>query len=739
LVNQLYQPNPPAVISRIQEVLQTVQKSPDGWRVADGLLGRPGDNVKFFAVLTIVVKLNTEAISDDDARSVLENLLGWLLKSLDNGSAPMVLRKISSALVTHFLQYSHLWPWCITNVLYCLDANQTEALEDLKSAPPVEKMLHDLSEHKLVATIWFAAALAEEAEKTDSKSTRYIGLHERLSKNSESLSSMLGLILSSQPPSSRARAEAVMCLQAWIVYAQRVPSETLMQNLRPPVAIVIKSLRAGDFHGPTVELVTDTLTNWQTLFTLEDYNVLYSILETESLQSIYNSLLQGDFDFDTVKVGLFLIAFGDAQMTQLMDKNNHQAQRLLAGIAGLLTAPGCPHVDDKIFVPALEFWSQFVENIVDHIYSETEGQTDWNSPPLSHIMQVVSHCWKKIQYPDIETYSSWDSTERVGFGDARKDVADLLQSAYTIAGQSLISIFVNLTLQSLQTTTWAELEASAFCLGSLSDCVSDTDHDEILSRVFGSSLFDLLRQGHSVVPVRARQTCLSLIERYSEYFGRHAEFLPAALNLLFSAVSDQPLAASSSKSIYGLCSSCRSLLTGEVGAFLDHYQSLRSSQALDSLVEERIVGAVAAIIQAMSDEQQRWEAFKRLILLGKDDFERCITMRSLNETLLSPTDSAVLRAFDASQRPVTSVSSKEVSSGLAVRYLRCVLGIAKGFQALTEAPIDLDNDGQLSKATSHPDLRLLQQDIMGILARLKDTFSDNSEALVRCDTFKMNV
>ncbi len=62
----MYRPGtPPATIARIQDALQRLQKSPEGWRVAQHLLDLPKDSlndteIKFFGVLTIIIKLNTE-------------------------------------------------------------------------------------------------------------------------------------------------------------------------------------------------------------------------------------------------------------------------------------------------------------------------------------------------------------------------------------------------------------------------------------------------------------------------------------------------------------------------------------------------------------------------------------------------------------------------------------------------------------------------------------------------------
>lgn len=60
LIEKLYSPNPPQLIARIQEVLQQVQRSSEGWQLASALLDRPTVSVKFFGALTIIVKLNTE-------------------------------------------------------------------------------------------------------------------------------------------------------------------------------------------------------------------------------------------------------------------------------------------------------------------------------------------------------------------------------------------------------------------------------------------------------------------------------------------------------------------------------------------------------------------------------------------------------------------------------------------------------------------------------------------------------
>lgn len=60
LIQALYSPNPPETVAAIQEVLQRLQKSEQGWQLAQSLISHPDNNIKFFAALTLIVKLNKE-------------------------------------------------------------------------------------------------------------------------------------------------------------------------------------------------------------------------------------------------------------------------------------------------------------------------------------------------------------------------------------------------------------------------------------------------------------------------------------------------------------------------------------------------------------------------------------------------------------------------------------------------------------------------------------------------------
>lgn len=63
LVSQLYDPTNagnPTKIKTIQEHLQTLQKGPQAWLVANALLSDGGTDSRFFGALTFTVKINND-------------------------------------------------------------------------------------------------------------------------------------------------------------------------------------------------------------------------------------------------------------------------------------------------------------------------------------------------------------------------------------------------------------------------------------------------------------------------------------------------------------------------------------------------------------------------------------------------------------------------------------------------------------------------------------------------------
>ncbi|KAK1487006.1 hypothetical protein CTAM01_11939 [Colletotrichum tamarilloi] len=613
LVLALYEPSPPETIARIQETLHRMQRSPSGWWIARDLLGYADDKVKFFGALTLIVKLNTErfsSLSKEDASELLQNLIGWFVRSLDDGSGAMVVRKLSAAL-------------------------------------------------------------------------------------------------------------------SWVWFSQRVSAhnDELVHALRALVQPTITALCDNELYEGAVELLSEILSNYSGFLTDEHYESLFSLFETQWSHERYQRLVQGDFDFDSAQFGQLMIALGDSKVEDLIHGVDARSSRFVAHLRGLLSAQGYPVSEDKIFVPALEFWSTYVETLTDCIYSEEEGSKEWVSTATSHVLEAISTVWQRIAYPPASVLADWDSVDRAGFGDARKDVADLLQSTFTVTGPPLISTFANLTLQSLSPNSSSDLEAATFCLGSLADCVTgDARCDESLRAVFSSPLFDLLQTSGSSMPGRTRQTCISLIERYSDYFERETQSLPAALNLLFSVLADPLLAGPAAKSILQLCSSSRSILASEASAFLSQYEGIAAQSQLDCLAVERIMGAIAAVIQAVPDESTKFDHINFLLSFVQKDARLSMHLLSLPRLQSDASGSGT----DIHRCPTLGDPS-ELPLHMALKALRCLIGIGKGLQAPGDVPFDLDSEKDIPATDSSSRLGHLQSGIMSMIVQLQTAFPQSDE------------
>lgn len=453
----------------------------------------------------------------------------------------------------------------------------------------------------------------------------------------------------------------------------------------------IACLPQEDMYEVTIELFADVLGNYSKFLNDEDFALLFSLFNSNWSEEHYKQLIQGDYSFESLQYGHFIIALGDARIDDLAKANDPASQRFLEALEGLLSAEGYAVAEDQIFVPALEFWSTFVEVMIDSLYSDEEDVTvsilgppptgsngtqrpkenssekknEWFSTARGSVMRAIERCWRKIQYPPPEeSFDDWPSSDKIGFNDARMEVIDFLQASYTLIGVSLFSMFADMVLRSLQNEAWYELEASLFCLGGLADCISeDETTDFILEKVISSALFTILSDPSCSAPTRTRQATLALIGKYDEFFKTHTQYLPETLTFLFKSLSANALAPTASKSIQSLCSSCRQALTSELGVFVQQYTDLTLTNSVDVIVKERIAGAIGAVIQALPDEHLKQDPLLGLLKTVEIDFQKSLQLRTAGFN-----DEAETRGIET---------------------LRCIASIAKGLQAPTDIPLEL--------------------------------------------------
>lgn len=518
-------------------------------------------------------------------------------------------------------------------------------------------------------------------------------------------------------------------------YEQRTPAhdDTLTAPLRRLVLPAMQYIQQEELSQSATELFIDLLQNYSGFLRDEHYEALFSLFESDWSRDRYMQLLAGDFEFAHTQYGELLLSAGDAKVTAIMEHTDSGAQKMLQRLCGLLNCNGVLVLEDNIFVPALEFWATFVETMTDTVYMQEAAAYDWFPFAMSQVMEAVSHCCRKIQLVESATWSEMDSSERVGWHEARKDVADFLQSVYALKGKSLVSIFADMLFQSMPARNWPQMESALFCLGAISDCVGDSEEaDEDLHKVFSSELFQLIGPGpaRAEIPPRLLQTSLSTIERYSEFFERHQRYLPAALELLFDVVGeDGVIGGSSSKSIMTLCSSCRSVLKDHVEAFLQHFHRIHNL-GIDSLAEDRIMTGIASIIQAIPQDDQKLGYLEQLIALLNSDAQNCLQLKaqpaSANEPAMKQWLETRLRV-DMLNPSSAPASADEASLLIAERLLKLMASLARGVQSLSDGPIDLDADQARPTTTSNERLLIIQNHIMTMISQLYQVFGQTGE------------
>ena len=455
------------------------------------------------------------------------------------------------------------------------------------------------------------------------------------------------------------------------MYVQRAYSkqEPYLQLLRSLTPKVIRHLQDPELFEVSQEFLSDVLMNFPSFFTANDYGSLISALCNPMVGDCLSDLRNGDFEGKPMALGRLLLAFGDAAIQDLLRKTDDaEYVRVLNHLVSLLMCDGYAVVEDEICSQALEFWLNYLECMLMSTTLEGTDQPAWMVQPLQYVMRVVEACWNKARMPpdDIVT-EEWDQEARTGFKSFRADVEEILISSYLLLGLGLFERFAQLALDALTSQAWYHLEATLFCLNALSETIAHEDTgDQTLLKIFSSDLFTSMTKEAAVIPAKCRQTAVTLIFRYTPFFDRHIEYQTRILNFLFSCLKTPDVANQASKAIHAICFSCPGPLIPQIDAFLKQYDTLLSWSEVESGVREKVIGAIAAIIQALSTDEAKVSPLDQLLEFVQMDVENCLLY---------------LRS-----------SQIEDAKAFGLSALECLVSIGRAMQVPDKVPVELDEE-----------------------------------------------
>lgn len=630
--------------------------------MANSLLEHESANCQFYGALTFNVKLTNMSKTEPevDVREVCTQLLRWLLARKDQKR--FVAVKILATLSTLFIKYPHAWPGCIASVCASLASGEPMLSVSEQHLGNLENAIVGFSDHDLYVAAQFCQTLVEDINKEAQIDTKALPATDVLLQSSAVFARVVATCVSNRP--SELAMIAVECVGQWVSFF--TPSK-------------IRGTEVAQFDSMLLDLLAaqDEELYHKAMQTTADLYVYYSAyFSSASKTRIEQFLVQNagqatEIDEDTLegRLGPYIrlcLVYCEKNLAEFLSAGDGPNYATVLDTIVRVSAADVRIVDDPVVAEVLEFWSNYVEEIVSGGFL-----SDRNTRSNSYVLRVIDAFWTRIRLPPAADFRQWSRDEIDKFNSFRSDFCDFLETAYPVAGTSLFELLTSSVTNNIQASVqpdgsrdysrmnWLEIEASLYCLTGLSDIVGDSGEEySIVKGVFSSSLWrDLSVCDHS----RIRQTAVNLIGAYDTFFERESgrEYLAPTLRYLFESLSSGGgLSLTASRSIQKLCMSSRRHLTGMIDSFIDAYVSLRLYSVLETVSHERTVLALSYVVQALDTLDAKTEYIAKLL-----------------EILLGQIESAVQTLGSAAGEERGEVISRTAS------LLKCIVNLGKGLQA----------------------------------------------------------
>lgn len=640
----------------------------------------------------------------ETAQSVQTRLISWLVRLVRDGESALVTKKLCSTLATYYLRSPITWTRPLLQVATSMQSGDAVPEASLDMAGGMDIVLESLNIDQIVVLLWFCGTLADEVGRMENNTPGHAQLHTQMENIVQDASLLMERAFSQATSDGNAKmkAEALKSFLTWVNYAQPVwpRKPELLQFLRQLVPAAAQCLLDQTLQRDALDSFRDILESYTSFFQPQHMQLLAHIIS----EHIQPALLQAlhDKDPEGLPYGQMVIAFGVANVQQVVEQPNDTevSATIIKLHFDILKAPGYPGDEDELSIQSIEFWNTYTEYVNDVTFSRDsdESEPPWFGYARSVLTQVVELLWAKLQTPPNEVGKEWTDAESEAFREFRLDATDLMLSIYVFLGKDMLRKLVELALHSMEAKQWRAVEAALFCLNALADNVLEDEPSEpILATLFGSALFREVADFSLNIPSQARRTAIDILGSYGQYIERHAEYLPDTVRFLFASLETGQLANTAAKSIASLCSTCRVSLTKELDGFLQQYQRFLGGPTSDPYTKEKVIGAIAAIIQAL-----RPESIKAQPLLA----------------LLENVEKDVHIAKECA-----AAGEAEMAETMGVTALTCLASIGKGLQVPEDIPIDIyDEDepqpGQPSFWDGQ-DGQIVQQRIMGCFSVLQ--------------------
>jgi hypothetical protein len=713
LVRSLYQPGQGKKIAETEATLRVLQRSPQGWDLADALLGSKDEQVRFFGALTFTVKLNADSagLSEEDSEQLLLKLIHHLIS---HPIMSIATRKLCSTLATYFCKRMSAWTRCVRS-LVCSFSRQVPCLDaSLTEMPSTWDVLPQLTNEQLLCLLELSMNLADEGKKLTQPADRTV--HERMLANIEDMEVLLqvsfgrGIQWLSTPDQNvglhqtgeNLASASIKCFVGWVFYSQSEIRET-PEKLRYLRSVTELAFMCLEYNvDDSMDLIAEILENYPGFFEPKHLEMLW-----KAIMSPWGVDILRNFDAESVLLARIIVAYAHILLYSKVlyqEPDTTHNQQVISVLHELLRHPSTVGVEDDVSPVVIDFWANYMITISGEAFEYTESteKPAWLEKAKANMFMVVSELLPKITYPPREVTKVWDKDTKMTLQAFRQDVRDLIQDAYDVLQAALLDQFIQYSSLALAASKWLELEAGLYSLNSIADG-SAVDIDERLKHLLSQPLFTIMAENLDIPPV-TRRTAVDMVAQFNNFFLRNPQFLPEVLRFLFSALGQANLAQSAAKSFASLCSQCRKSLTGELAAFFQMYEQFLSYETAEEITKSKVMEGIAAIVQAQDSDEHKQAGVQRLFQYIAQDAMRAVQCAS--------------EGNDPEQGQV-----------LALTTLKCLACIGKALQASDEEIIDLETDHEPSPYWTQGPGKQIQNQVTNFVNYLTSAFVNNDQII----------
>ncbi|CAG8504703.1 10566_t:CDS:10 [Paraglomus occultum] len=535
-------------------------------------------NSQFFGAHTFQVKIarDWKSLPDDRKIWLRDELFRWLIH-FSNGPS-VVTTKLSTALAAYTINaIPNVWTNCIAELFQYLQSGAMAlGRQDLAVELPLLEYLTVISVHK---------------ELKDAIPLVMSTLQSFLAQNDQS---QRGILL---------KQKSLRCLESWIAY--NVPFESLL----PLINHVIELFPCEETHESATEVLIQFL-DQPSVTSIQDTvcDLIMRCFASEWTKSRIAKAFNESDEHAVKNLCRLMTVFGDT-FTNYIAKHFIRPD-IMIYLEMMLTFTGFPEaIYDPYVIPIQSNSPEDNDNNVLE-FGNAALSSQQSAEEARHIRDAAIILFKrlieilrvKLQLPPEDEWNEWHEETKQKFRSYRRDIGDIILSAYVILHEELLAYLIDLIAKQLNTPNsndihYEDAESTLYCIKAISESMSSSENT-YLPRLFGAEIYGRL-PSHG--QTRLRNTALVLIGSYAEWLNENPDFLLPAINYIMASLNEPGLSFSAATAFKDVCELCRNHLVNVVENMVNAYLSLGSH--VQPLQRQKIIESIADVLQNLPLEK----------------------------------------------------------------------------------------------------------------------------------------